>query len=114
MKNKIITTILTILIIALPIAIMPGKTTYNIPKVWTLLIGGAILLILLLINYKKLKLDKKDYVILAFAVLVFISTMLSSKVKISIIGEINRYDASILHIYTNLLLCKKVSKIQRQ
>lgn len=55
MKNKIITTILTILIIALPIAIMPGNTTYNIPKVWTLLIGGAILLILLLINYKKIR-----------------------------------------------------------
>ena len=72
MKNKIITTILTILIIALPIAIMPGKTTYNIPKVWTLLIGGAILLILLLINYKKLELDKKDYVILVFAILIFI------------------------------------------
>ena len=103
MKNKIITTILTILIIALPIAIMPGKTTYNIPKVWTLLIGGAILLILLLINYKKLKLDKKDYVILAFAVLVFISTMLSSKVKISIIGEINRYEG-MLAFYTYILI----------
>ena len=103
MKNKIITTILTILIIALPIAIMPGETTYNIPKVWTLLIGGAILLILLLINYKKLKLDKKDYVILAFAVLVFISTMLSSKVKISIIGEINRYEG-MLAFYTYILI----------
>ena len=103
MKNKIITTILTILIIALPIAIMPGKTTYNIPKVWTLLIGGAILLILLLVNYKKLKLDKKDYVILVFAILIFISTMLSSSVKTSIIGEKNRYEG-MLAFYTYILI----------
>lgn len=103
MKNKIITTILTILIIALPIAIMPGKTTYNIPKVWTLLIGGAILLILLLINYKKLELDKKDYVILVFAILIFISTMLSSSVKTSIIGEKNRYEG-MLAFYTYILI----------
>ena len=103
MKQNLITIAITILIIALPIAIMPGETTYNIPKVWTLLIGGAILLILLLINYKKLKLDKKDYVILAFAVLVFISTMLSSKVKISIIGEINRYEG-MLAFYTYILI----------
>ena len=103
MKNKIITTILTILIIALPIAIMPGETTYNIPKVWTLLIGGAILLILLLINYKKLELDKKDYVILVFAILIFISTMLSSSVKTSIIGEKNRYEG-MLAFYTYILI----------
>ena len=103
MKNKIITTILTILIIALPIAIMPGKTTYNIPKVWTLLIGGAILLILLLVNYKKLKLDKKDYVILVFAILIFISTMISSSVKTSIIGEKNRYEG-MLAFYTYILI----------
>ena len=103
MKQKLITIVITILIIALPIAIMPGKTTYNIPKVWTLLIGGAILLILLLINYKKLELDKKDYVILIFAILIFISTMLSSSVKTSIIGEKNRYEG-MLAFYTYILI----------
>lgn len=103
MKNKIITTILTILIIALPIAIMPGKTTYNIPKVWTLLIGGAILLILLLINYKKLELDKKDYVILIFVLLVFISTICSSNIKISILGIDNRWEG-MLAFYTYILI----------
>lgn len=103
MKQNLITIAITILIIALPIAIMPGKTTYNIPKVWTLLIGGAILLILLLINYKKLELDKKDYVILIFAILIFISTMLSSSVKTSIIGEKNRYEG-MLAFYTYILI----------
>lgn len=103
MKQNLITIAITILIIALPIAIMPGNTTYNIPKVWTLLIGGAILLILLLINYKKLKLDKKDYVILIFAILIFISTMISSSVKTSIIGEKNRYEG-MLAFYTYILI----------
>lgn len=108
MKQNLITIVITILIIALPIAIIPNETLYNLPKIWILAIGGITLLILLLINYKKLKLDTKDYVILAFAVLVFISTMLSSKVKISIIGEINRYEGMIaFYTYILIYFCAK-------
>lgn len=108
MKSTLITIAITILIIALPIAIIPNETLYNLPKIWILAIGGITLLILLLVNYKKLKLDNKDYVILAFAVLVFISTMLSSKVKISIIGEINRYEGMIaFYTYILIYFCAK-------
>lgn len=108
MKQNLITIAITILIIALPIAIIPNETLYNLPKIWILAIGGITLLILLLVNYKKLKLDTKDYVILAFAVLVFISTMLSSKVKISIIGEINRYEGMIaFYMYILIYFCAK-------
>ena len=108
MKQKLITIAITILIIALPIAIIPNETLYNLPKIWILAIGGITLLILLLVNYKKLKLDNKDYVILAFAVLVFISTMLSSKVKISIIGETNRYEGMIaFYTYILIYFCAK-------
>ncbi len=108
MKQNLITIAITILIIALPIAIIPNETLYNLPKIWILAIGGITLLILLLVNYKKLKLDTKDYVILAFAVLVFISTMLSSKVKISIIGEINRYEGMIaFYTYILIYFCAK-------
>lgn len=108
MKQNLITIAITILIIALPIAIIPNETLYNLPKIWILAIGGITLLILLLVNYKKLKLDNKDYVILAFAVLVFISTMLSSKVKISIIGEINRYEGMIaFYTYILIYFCAK-------
>lgn len=108
MKQNLITIVITILIIALPIAIIPNETLYNLPKIWILAIGGITLLILLLVNYKKLKLDIKDYVILAFAVLVFISTMLSSKVKISIIGEINRYEGMIaFYTYILIYFCAK-------
>ena len=108
MKQNLITIAITILIIALPIAIIPNATLYNLPKIWILAIGGITLLILLLVNYKKLKLDNKDYVILAFAVLVFISTMLSSKVKISIIGETNRYEGMIaFYTYILIYFCAK-------
>lgn len=108
MKQNLITIVITILIIALPIAIIPNETLYNLPKIWILAIGGITLLILLLVNYKKLKLDTKDYVILAFAVLVFISTMLSSKVKISILGETNRYEGMIaFYTYILIYFCAK-------
>lgn len=108
MKQKLITIAITILIITLPIAIIPNGTLYNLPKIWILAIGGITLFILLLVNYQKLKLDNKDYVILAFAVLVFISTMLSSKVKISIIGETNRYEGMIaFYTYILIYFCAK-------
>ena len=103
MKSTLITIVITILIIALPLAIMPKGELYNLPKIWILATGGVALLILLLVNYKKLKLDKKDYVILVFAILIFISTMLSSSVKTSIIGENNRYEG-MLAFYTYILI----------
>lgn len=108
MKQNLITIVITILIITLPIAIIPNESLYNLPKIWILAIGGITLFILLLVNYQKLKLDNKDYVILAFAALVFISTMLSSKVKISIIGEINRYEGMIaFYTYILIYFCAK-------
>lgn len=108
MKQNLITIVITILIITLPIAIIPNESLYNLPKIWILAIGGITLFILLLVNYQKLKLDNKDYVILAFAVLVFISTMLSSKVKISILGETNRYEGMIaFYTYILIYFCAK-------
>ena len=108
MKSTLITIVITILIIALPLAIIPKGELYNLPKIWILAIGGVALLILLLVNYKKLKLDKKDYVILVFAILIFISTMLSSSVKTSIIGEKNRYEGMIaFYTYILIYFCAK-------
>lgn len=103
MKQTLITIVITILIITLPLAIMPSEELYNLPKVIILIAGGATLLILLLVNYKKLKLDKKDYIILVFAILVFISTMLSKHVETSIMGEKNRYEG-MLAFYTYILI----------
>ena len=110
MKQNLITIVITILIIALPIAIIPNETLYNLPKIWILAIGGITLLILLLVNYKKLKLDIKDYVILAFAVLVFsefnISEYNSDKSSNLIhIGTISVLEVSINAIFKSYQCC---------
>lgn len=52
MKQKIINIVMVIMIIALPMAIIPGKT-YNIPKIYILLIGSGMLLVLICLEYKK-------------------------------------------------------------
>lgn len=109
MKERIITIILTILIIVLPMAIMPSiNNYYNIPKVIVLLLGGALLLIFLLANYKKLEIDKKDILLLAFAMIIFISTMLSKDFKISVLGEEKRYEGMLtLFTYILIYFCTK-------
>ena len=81
MKNKIITVILSLMLIALPLAIMPGTYTYNTPKIYVLGIGGAVLLVMLILNRKKFNFDKKDYVILAFAALICLSTINANNIK---------------------------------
>ena len=63
MKEKLITKILTIIAVLVPMAIVPTRI---IPNTYTyflknvlLLIGGLLLLILILANYKKLEIDLK-------------------------------------------------------
>lgn len=104
MKEKSITIILTILIILLPMAIMPSiSNDYNMPKLIILLSGGVLLLIFFLANYKKIEIDKKDILLLIFAILIFISTMLSSDLKTSILGSGKRYEG-MLALYTYILI----------
>ena len=108
MKNKLITIVLSIMLFVIPLSIMPGGQTYNLPKLYVILISGAILFILMMVNYKQLKLDKKDYIILAFAVMILISTFLSSDLKISIIGARNRYEGMFtFYIYITIYFCAK-------
>lgn len=103
MKDKLINIVLIVLLTLTPLAIIPDADHYNLLKIWILLIGGAILLVLFLLKYKDLKIDKKDYVILGFAFLIFLSTMFSDHVKVSIIGEFNRYEG-MLSLYTYILV----------
>lgn len=100
MKQRLITIILTLIAILTPLLIVPNflGTNYNILKFCTLLIGGLVLIILLLCQYKSLKLDKKDIFILLFLGLVFISTFLSSNIAKSILGEENRYEGLFMFI----------------
>lgn len=90
MKDKLINIVLIMQIVITAIAIIPDKNHYNILKVWILLACGALLLILLLTNYKKLKLDKKDYAILEFGFLIFLSTIQACEPLTAILGEDNR------------------------
>lgn len=108
MKDKLINITLILLITVTAVAIFPSEEQYNILKIWALLICGAILLILMLANYKKLKLDKKDYIILGFAFWIFLSTMHSKNVLNSIIGEKNRWEGMLsLYTYIIIYMCAK-------
>lgn len=110
MKQKLITIILTLIAILSPLLIIPKtiNDNYNILKLWTLLIGGLLLVVLLLASYKDLVIDKKDIIILIFLGLVFLSTLVSSNIKKSIIGEKNRYEGLLMFItYTCIYLSAK-------
>lgn len=110
MKQKMITTILILIGILAPILIVPeiAAENYNILKLTILLIGGFLLLVLLLANYKSIKIDKKDILILIFIGLVAISTLLSCYAKKSIIGDGNRYEGLLMFmVYACIYLCSK-------
>lgn len=106
MKTKLITIIITILILVVPIAVFPEDI--NIPKVGALYIGGVLLLILFFINYKFIHIDKSDTLIILFAILIFISTMLSSNLRTSFLGAKRRYEGMFtLYSYIIIYLCTK-------
>ena len=107
MKQKIINIVIIIMIIALPMAIIPGKM-YNMPKIYILLIGSGMLVMLTCLEYKKIGLDKKDILLFIFAILALLSTICSGNIKISILGSYNRYEG-LLSIYSYLILyfCSK-------
>ena len=104
MKEKAISIILILLSILAPILILPSSIGKSyLPKIIVLLACGLALLVLILLNYKKLYFDKNDILILVFGGLVLISTLLSSKIKTSIIGEDNRFEG-MLSFFTYILI----------
>lgn len=110
MKQKLITITLTVITILAPLLIVPNflNAHYNILKLWTLLLGSLLLIILLLCHYKDLKIDKKDICILLFLGLVCISTFLSNDISKSIFGEENRYEGLLMFIsYVCIYLASK-------
>lgn len=108
MKKRLITIILTILIILLPLAITPNIKDYTQIKMWCLLSGGFILLILLFLNYKELIIEKSDYFVILYAAFIFISTMNSTDIMVSIIGTKYRYEGMLaLFTYIIIYFCAK-------
>lgn len=108
MKKKLITIILTAILVILPIAIIPDAKDYTQIKMWALLASGLILLILLLLNYKEFNIDKQDAILLVYAALIFISTMYSDNVSVSIFGTKYRYEGMLaLYTYIIIYFCSK-------
>lgn len=109
MKTKTITVILTLIAVLAPLLIMPSASNYyTIPKVAFLLPCGLLLLILLFINYKTLKIDKKDILVLIFLGLIFLSVFVSYDLKTSIIGSEYRYEGLLMvSTYVLIYLCAK-------
>ena len=102
MKDKIITVVLSIIIFLVPILIIPNNEQYyNFARYILLLICGFILLIMFLLNIKKLKskFHSEDALILIFIILAMLSTIFSLNIKSSIFGVNNRYEG-ILTIIT--------------
>ena len=100
MKSKAITIVLTLIAIFAPLLIIPETKTYdyNILKFGFLMLAGVVLLILLLINFKKFKLDIKDILIFVFLGLSILSTVYSSNIKKSIFGEEGRYEGLLMFV----------------
>jgi len=104
MKNKIITTIVSIVLIIIPVLIIPNsENNYNLLKIIMLLLCGVALFVMLVIKRKQLKFDINDIFIFIFGIMAIISTIFSLNVKKSIIGESNRYEG-LLTIITYILI----------
>lgn len=103
-KNKLITIILIIIILLVPTVVSRmSPDYYTVPRLVVLLVCSAILFVLVLLNYKKIDVDKKDIIILIFALLAFISTMLSNSFKTSIFGEEGRREG-LITIYSYIII----------
>lgn len=110
MKQKSITIVLTVTLILAVLLIAPKITQIHsyVFKMAFLLAGGLFLLILLLVNYKTLTIDKKDVLILIFLGIAFISTFLAKNIKIAIMGMENRFDGLLMLItYICIYICAK-------
>ena len=110
MKQKIVSIVIILIAVLSPLLIAPVILVNHpvIYKFWTLVIGGSLLLVLLLLNYKDFKTDKKDILLLIFLLLIMISTFLSSNIKTSLIGHATRYEGLIAFTaYALIYICTK-------
>ena len=103
-KDKIITIILAIMILIVPtLVISIDNDIFSLAKVIVLNLCSVVLLFLMLFNYKRFFIDKKDILILIFAGLIFISTILSVDFKISLLGQNRRFEG-LLTIYSYIIV----------
>lgn len=109
--NKIINVTLCVILFIVPLLITPRKVysiPYNILKICVLLLCGLILLICLILKRKELKFDLIDKTLIAFYILIVISTFFSIDIPKSIWGENNRYEGLLTFtVYFLTYYCAK-------
>lgn len=115
MKLKYLNLMNNILIFTLVISIIGiiPYMTYNLLKVFGLLLLGIILIIYFIIIYKHIEIDNKDKLLFIFLTLTFISTIFSTNILKSFFGSANRYEGfimfsvyAIIYLYTKKLFNK--------
>ena len=95
LKNKVINKTIYVIIFLVPLLMLPSQldsVPSNILKYITLLICGSILLVMLFLKRRELKFDLIDKTLMAFYILMVISTIFSMDIMKSIFGERNRYE----------------------
>lgn len=104
MRDKIVTVVLCIILFIVPVLIVPSElANYNILKLIVLLTCGFILLLTTLTRIEKLKFDRADKFIVCFGILAILSTIFSTNVNKSLIGENNRYEG-LFSVLTYILV----------
>ena len=100
MRTKTITIILTLVAILSSILLFPTNPYFYtyMPRNVMLLISGVLLVIFMLINYKHIKIDYKDTLVLIFLVLLFLSTCFSSNIYISLYGAPTRFEGFLIFV----------------
>ena len=104
MKNKIVTIVLSIVLFIVPVLITPSN--WFIPnglRILLLIMCGYILFVTMIVRGKKLKFDKQDLCILAFGLLAILSTINSTNIGKSLVGEYNRFEG-LFTIITYILI----------
>lgn len=100
--NYISTIILVVVLTLIPLINIP-TIPHDFPRMIILLPCGFALLILIPFKIKKNKIDKTDLCIITFAILAILSTIFSSRINVSLLGERQRYEG-IFIILTYILI----------
>lgn len=108
MKKKLLNIVLIITVVFSIVTVPNVVKDMLVLRNFILLGLGATLLIFLLINYKEIKIDKKDIAIYFFILCIVISTFLSSDIGTSIFGVTSRYEGMLtLIVYSLIYIASK-------
>ena len=104
MYKKEATLILTLISGIMPLIMYPyGDDSYYLPKTIFLYVMCPLLIMILLLDRKRLTIDKKDTTLMIFLLFVLISTFFSMNITISVLGNEVRYEGLIMIIFYGII-----------